>query len=1115
MRCPSCQHDAADQARFCEHCGTRLTTACDACGAPVSLTARFCAACGTATAAAAPAAPGATDPAERRQVTVMFCDVVDSTGLSGRVDPEEFRDLMRGYYEVCAREIARVGGYIAQYRGDGVLTYFGYPVAREQDAQAAVLASLAIVQEMRRRSAGEGAATLSVRIGIHTGLVVAGEVVAADKRELFVVGSTPNVAARVEAAARPDSVVISDETYRLVRAFFDCVDLGEHRLKGVAAPVRLWEVRGETGAQSRIETPGVKLTPLVGREREMETLLGCWERVTAGEGMTILVSGDAGLGKSRLLHELKTRLAGQPYLRLECRCSPHNESSTLFPVIDLLQRLWRLRRADSVAERVSRLEAAVADYIPDVPDAVSSLAALLSITLPARYPALNLTPQARKKRTLEVLVALVVRIAARQPVLFAMEDLHWIDPSSLELLSRIVEELPAARILALFLFRPTFAPPWAAGDRVRRIDLARLAPEETAIMIERVAGGRALPPEVVRELRDRVDGVPLYVEELTKMVLESGALRQRDGRYELVRPLSALAVPTSLHDSLMARLDRLAPARGVLQLGATIGRAFSRELIRAVSDFDDATVDVELARLVAADILHQRGTPPATTYLFKHALIQDAAYESLLKNRRREYHLRIAETLERRFPEIAETQPELLGHHWAGANRAAEAIDYLLRAGRLAFERSAYAEAADNLNRGRALLPGVADADARERTELELLLALGPVLVGIRGYSNPEVETVYARARELCDRVGSDERLRFAVLSGLLLFHQSRAELVVCNELSRQRLALARQIADSSLEMLVHENLGTVAYWRGEFPNALACLREASSRYTPEGGRAVRLLYGTDTAVVCATYEAQVLFFLGFPHQALRKAGESLAIARALGHVHSLVLALLFDGILHRLRGELSDAHVLLDEAQRLADEQQLAQWIGSCAAVRADLMVASGQVEEGIREFLAGLAAFQATGATIAGRYFAAMLAEAYLAAQQPAEGLAVLDSFLEGLAHCEDILWDPEVLRTRGRLLVASSPDDPGPAEACFLQALELAHRFSARSLELRAATSLADLWGRLERRAQARRVLGDVYGWFTEGFETRDLKAAGALLSSLASQEPAAGLTARTST
>src|SRR5262245_45038575 len=317
--------------------------------------------------------------------------------------------------------------------------------------------------------------------------------------------------------------------------------------------------------------------------------------------------------------------------------------------------------------------------------------------------------------------------------------------------------------------------------------------------------------------------------------------------------------------------------------------------------------------------------------------------------------------------------------------------------------------------------------------------------------------------------------------------------------------------------MLVHENLGTVAYWRGEFPNALACLREASLRYTPEGGRAVRLLYGTDTAVVCATYEALVLFFLGFPDQALRKARESLAIARALGHVHSLVLALLFDGNIHRLRGELADAQVLLDEAQRLADEQQLAQWIGSCAAVRAGRRVASGQVEDGIRAFLAGLAAFQATGATIAGRYFAAMLAEAYLAAQQPAEGLAVLDSFLEGLARCEDIFWDPEVLRTRGRLLLASSPDDPGPAERCFVQALELARRFSARSLELRAATSLAGLWQRLGRRAQARRVLGDVYGWFTEGFDTPDLKAAGALLSALAPQEPvaAAGLTARTST
>jgi class 3 adenylate cyclase len=642
MRCASCQYEVSARVRFCERCGAPVGSICRACGAAVGPEARFCASCGVATATGSEVLETAdvTDAVERRQVTIMFCDLVDSTGLSGRIDPEELRDVIRGYYDICAREISRTGGYLARYIGDGVLAYFGYPVAHEQDAQAAVLAGLAVVEAMRA-----GRREPAVRVGIHSGLVVAGGGVGAgDRRELLVIGSTPNIAARVQSVARPNRVVISEATYGLVRGFFDCVDLGEQVIKGVDTPLRIWEVRGETGAQSRPEAaPKGGLTPLVGREREIATLLDCWQQSVRGHGRIVLVSGDAGLGKSRLVHELKTQLAGKEYVRLECRCSPHNESSPLFPIINLLQRVWGLRRADAAKDRLARIEDAARQSAPGVPEAVPLLAALLSVSLPDSYPALELTPQARKTRTLALLVRLICAMAERQPILLVVEDLQWIDPSTLEWLRLVMERVPETSIMALLLFRPTFGSPWSEGKSVVRIDIPRLGTEETAIMVRLVAGACTLPAEIVQALCARVDGVPLFVEELTKSVIQSGTRREVSGGYTLVGAMAAPAVPMSLADSLMARLDRLAPIREVVQLGATIGRAFGWELMLDVSGLDERRLQHDLARLVDAEVLYMRETTPKPTYVFKHALIQDAAYESVPRARRARYHLRIAQ----------------------------------------------------------------------------------------------------------------------------------------------------------------------------------------------------------------------------------------------------------------------------------------------------------------------------------------------------------------------------------------------------------------------------------------------------------------------------------------
>ena len=1088
MHCPSCQHACRSEALFCERCGARL-----------------------------PAGDSPAEVAERRQVTVMFCDLVDSTGLSHRLDPEELRDLVHDYHELCTREIEAFGGAVDKYLGDGVLAFFGYPVARERDAQAAVRAGLAIVEAMRRAGPDSLGARLAVRVGIHTGLVVAGQVGIVGKRELLAIGSAPNVAARVQGVAQPDSVVISDATRQLIEGFFECVDLGPQQLKGVEAPLRVYAVRGETGAQSRLEAGRANLSPLVGRMHELALLEERWARAVAGAGQVVLLSGEAGLGKSRLLLELKMRLADEPHVVLECRCSPHFESTALFPIVDALQRRWQLPRGDAADQAFARLSAAVAESVPEIPDAAALLGNLFSIPLPAEIPSPDLSPQRRKERTLEVLVAVLSGMAARAPLLFAIEDLHWIDPSTLELLELVVRRAPAARLLVLLLFRPTFAAPWNAREHITRIDLTRLGPEETTALITGVAGGRELPTEILRNLCDKVDGVPLYVEELTKMVLESGDLRERDGRWEQARPLTALAVPMTLQESLMARLDGLAPTKDVVQLGAVIGRAFSYELLRAVSRLDEATLRSELSRLVDAEVLYERGVEPATTYVFKHALIQDAAYESLVKGRRRELHLRIADAIEREFPHVADVQPELLAHHWAGAGRAAEAIPYYLHAGRRAAERSAAVEATSHLRKGLTLLPELSDGDQRDRREVELLIALGPVLVGTEGYSNPEVEQVYARARELCERLGGDARLRFTVSSGLLLFHQSRAELDICLDLTRERLALARQLDDPALEMLVHENSGTLAVWRGEHAHALTALGEALKRYSPAGGRVVRLEYGTDTSVVSTAYQAQALLYLGYLDQALRKAEESVAIARALGHVHSLVLALNFSATLHMQRGEFAAVLTRSDEQHALATEQHLALWVGAAIAQRAGALVGLERGEEGIAAYFAGMATLQATGATISGRYFAARLAAAYLQVGKPQEGLDVLDGMCAALARCEDVFYDSEVLRTRGCLRLALSPGESGAAEGCFREALALARKQGATLLELRAATALARLLGETGRRAEASNLLAATYASFTEGFDTPDLCKAGALLAELAPAQAATpgGSTARTST
>jgi TOMM system kinase/cyclase fusion protein len=1043
--------------------------------------------------------------AERRQLTVLFCDLVDSTALAGQLDPEELREVVRAYQATCAEVIQRFEGHIAQYLGDGLLVYFGYPQAHEDDAQRAVRTGLGMVdalQQLNARLQPDKGIQLAVRLGIHTGLVVVGEIGGGAKHEQLALGETPNIAARLQGLADPDTVVISAATYRLVQGFFACRDLGSHPLKGVSTPVPVYRILGVSGAQGRLEVAGpTGLTPLVGREQEVGLLLERWAQVKEGEGQLVLLSGEAGIGKSRLVHAVKDRVSSEPHVRWECRCSPYAQNSSLYPVLELMQRALQFHQDDAPDKKLSKLEGALAPYVVSLPDVVPLLASLLSVPLSDRYPPFTLTPERRRQKTLEAVLAVLVAVAAQQPVLFIVEDLHWADPSTLELLGLFIDQGPTARILTLLAFRPDFRPPWGFRTHLTHLTLARLPRQQAKVMVEQVVGNKTLPAAILEQVVARTDGVPLFVEELTKMVLESGLLQEREDRYELTGPLPALAIPATLHDSLMARLDRLAPVKEVAQLGATLGRAFPYALLQAVSPQDEPTLQLALARLVEAELLYQRGVPPQATYLFKHALIQDTAYQSLLKSTRQQYHQRIAQVLEARFAELVETQPELLAHHYTEAGLIEQAVGYWHKAGQKASERSAHVEAINHLTRGLEVLTTLPDTPERAHQELDVQTTLGLALMATKGWAAPEAGKAYARAYALCRQLGEIPQL-FAVLKGLRVFYHLRGEFQTARELGEQCLSLAQRQHDPALLLEAHRALAPTLYCLGELASARAHLEEGMALYDPQQHRAHAFLYGEDPGVGCRSYAAWVLWELGHPDQALQQSHEALTRARELAHPHSLAYALFYGAVLHQFRREGQAAHERAETLMVLSAEQGFALWGARGTILRGWTLALQGQGVEGIAQMRTGLAGYTTTGATLLQPYWLALLAEAYGIAGRTEEGLRALAGALAAVHRTGERFYEAELYRLKGELLLTRSADDQAAATTCFQHALAVARRQQAKSLELRAAMSLSRLWQQQGKRDAAHELLAPIYGWFTEGFDTADLKEAKALLEELSS-------------
>jgi predicted ATPase/class 3 adenylate cyclase len=1037
---------------------------------------------------------------------VLFCDLVDSTALASQLDPEELREVVRAYQATCAKVIARFEGHIAQYLGDGLLVYFGYPRAHEDDAQRAVRAGLGMVEalgQLNTRLAQERGVHLAVRLGCHTGLVVVGEVGGGARQEQLALGETPNLAARLQGLAAPNTLVISAATVPLLGGFFACQPLGSHRLKGFAQPLTVYQVLHESMARSRLEAVGsTGLTPLVGREQEIALLLERWGQVKEGSGQVVLLSGEAGIGKSRLVQVLTDHVATEPQAWLTpCQCSPYYQNTALYPMIDVLERVaLRFEREEAPEQKLRKLEGFLVQYGLPLAEAVPLFAALLSLPLTDDYAPLTLSPERQKQQTLQALLTILLRIAAQQPVLFIMEDLHWVDPTTLEFLGLLVDQGPTARLLTLLTFRPDFSPPWTGRAHLTQMTLPRLPRRQAVEMTGRVAHGKALPPEVVAQVVAKTDGVPLFVEELTKMVLESGLLQAQEDRYALAGPLPPLAIPTTLHDSLMARLDRLATVKALAQLGATLGREFAYELLQAVSPWDERTLQQGLHQLVAAEFLYQQGLPPQATYRFKHALIQDAAYQSLLKSTRQQYHQRIAQVLEAHFPETVETQPEWLAHHYTEAGLAEHAIPYWQRAGQQASDRSAHLEAISHVTTGIALLKTLPETPARTQQSLTLHLALGASLQMTKGHAAPEVERAYTQARALCQQVGETPEL-VPVLLGLWRFYVVRLQLHTARELGDTLLRLAQHADDPALAVIAHYTLGTTWLNFGALPAARTHLEEGITRYTLDQRRALVFRMGHDPGVGCRLHASMTLWLLGYPEQALARLHDALALAHALSHPYSLAYARCWAAMVSQVRPDVPAVYEHAEAAVALSTEQGFTLWVAWGTSLRGWALAMQGQDEEGAAQVRQGIAAWRATGAALYVPYLCTVLADVSAHLSHPADGLQALAEAHTLVEQHEERWWEAEVHRLRGVLLLRQTETPHAEAETWLQRALDVARRQEAKSLELRAAMSLGRLWQQQGKRMEARELLAPIYGWFTEGFDTADLQEAKALLEALA--------------
>jgi class 3 adenylate cyclase/tetratricopeptide (TPR) repeat protein len=1044
--------------------------------------------------------PAPVDEAERRHLTVMFCETVGTAALAARLDPEDMWGVIASYHACIGGVVDRHHGMIARYMGDGLLAYFGYPRAQEDDAEQAVRAALEIIDAVANLRTNVDA-VLQARIGIATGTVVVSELLMGEApAEQAVIGETPNLAARLQTLAKPGTVLICPQTRRLTGGHFDYRDLGPLALKGWAERVPVWQVVGPSGVASRFEAMHrTKLPPLFGREEEIELLLRRWRHATQEEGRVVVLTGEPGIGKSHIALALEERLESEPHITLRYFCSAHHTNSALFPFIGQLERAAGFERSNSVTEKLSKLDALVAHSTAD-PEHGAVLTNLLALPASDRYQLQELSPQKRKEKTFAALLAQLDGLAARQPVFMIFEDIHWIDPTSLELLAATVERVPQLRVLLLITTRSEFTPPWPSYPHTTTIPLTRLDRRAGAALVERVTGGKKLPKEVTDEILTRTDGVPLFIEELTKTVLESGLLQERDGHYVLERPLPSLAIPTTLHASLMARLDRLAPVREVAQIGAVAGREFHYELLQAVAGMPRERLEDALEQLARSELIFRRGKSPHAVYTFKHTLIRDAAYDSLLKSRRVHLHAAIANALEQQFLDIAQTQPETLAHHLTEAGLSEKAIGYWLQAGKNAALRSANLEAIAHLRRGIEVTGRLPAGEGRDRSELDFQLVLGPCLIATQGPAASTAVATFARARELCEQLGEPpEYLQ-------VMFWQATVS-VVRGELPEALEAIAglpsAAEAHGNRPALINgiRGRGMILMFMGRIVEARQALERAIELFnaSEEADKMGARAAGQDAGVSTLVLMAWVFWILGQVDAAVARMSAALERADAVQHAHTHAYAWYYASVLYALRGEPAIAKGYAERCLTISEQHGFRQWLGLARAIR-DICAAVLDDSAGrLDEVKTALDEYQRAGYQLGLTAQLVLLCPVLLLRNEPEAALELIDHGLWIVSHNSERFFEAELYRLKARALLMRGASD-AEAEALLDQALRTARSQHARSLELCAATDLARLWMNQGKRAEARVVLSSVYGRFTEGFETRDLKEAKAVLVQL---------------
>ncbi|MDI3465168.1 MAG: Proteins incorrectly called adenylate cyclase [Nitrospira sp.] len=1029
--------------------------------------------------------PSSRDQAERRQLTIMFCDLVGSTALASQLDPEDLQTAIRRFLDTCSQAISRFNGYIAKYMGDGLLVYFGYPHAHEHDAERAVHAGLAVLEVVKSLPGGGSLPHqefgIAARIGIATGHVIVGELIGQETaRERSVFGETPNLAARLQTLAAPNQLVVDSATKRLIGSEFECTDHGTFSLKGFETPVQVWQVLGSKLSASRFESyRSGRLGNFIGREHETALLLGRWHEAVCGEGQVVILCGEAGIGKSRMVRSLRDRLAEEGYQTIQFQCSPYHTNTALYPVIRNLRQAAGLCGEDTPSIQLRKLDTLALNRGIDDRTTVSLLADLCSIRTDDLRPPPNVSSEKRKEMTLEALVQQLQRLAGLRPILIIVEDAHWLDPTTMDLLTRIIDRIQPMRVLLIITFRPDFKPVWVDYSHVTFLTLSRLPRRHSVELLGSLTGGKALPLEVEQAILAKTDGVPLYIEELTKNLLESGLLTEEKDSFTLKAPLRDLSIPDSLQALLMERIDRLGPAKEIVQMGASIGREFSYELLRETVDVAEGELKTALHALKASGLIFQEGDIPAAKYLFKHGLIQDAAYSTLPKKSRRFLHARIAKALESRFAERVKAEPELLAYHYEQAGVINSAVHYWHLAAHRDAARSADAEALSHFNRTLHLLETLPQSPERNALELDLLIARGAPLLTLRGYASDEIEHNYLRARTLSQENPGSERYVLSIW-GLWVFHLVRGPLATACDLAEQLLSLAKRAQNPDLLIRAHESVGSTYSFLGRFDEAKTHLLAAKVLYDPDKHRSQVLPYAQDPGITARIMLARTLWILGEVDQVEALCQEAIAMARTLGHPFTLAFTLATVAWTYSTLRDTGNTLKFTEEAIALSTKYSFEVPLAWAISFQGWAMAEKGQ-EEGIGRLVNGLSATRVARASLNNTYTLALLADIYLRKKQIEEGLNAIKEAQDLALTQGERCWQAELFRLNGELLLAQSDQSIQAAEQCFAEAVKIAQEQHARMLELRAATSLARLLRKQNRSDTAKGILNATLSQF----------------------------------